>query len=172
MEEVTMAAPKNKNIVKFALDCFDYDDFELLAIQSGLEDYRLAFNLNKILHLSLVREKQDIHLTTEKGDSYFSYYVYEDLKQDLIWRLIENKTSVLSKETKNGSLFNELSHPFETATYLIPELKNFDYLLQIENVDVFYNSDEIIKKISDLKYVSTVYASDTENIKSIHNLIF
>ena len=167
-----MATPKNKNIVKFALDCFDFNDFELIAIQSGLEDYRLAFHLNKILQLYLFREKKDIHLTNDKGDSFFSYYVYEDLKQDLIWRLIENKTNILSKEMKHGSLFNELSHPFETSTYLIPELKNFDYLLQIENVDVFYSSEEIIHQISDIRNVSTVYAADTENIKSINNLIF
>ncbi len=55
---------------------------------------------------------------------------------------------------------------------LIPELKTADYLLKIDNVEPNFKSEEIIQNISTIPNVSTVYKVDTDNLKSINNLIF
>ena len=45
---------------KLHVDDFYDDSFSLIAIHCSLEDYRLAYLLNKHLNISLVRKPQDL----------------------------------------------------------------------------------------------------------------
>lgn len=167
-----MALQKVKNIVKLSLDEFSFEEFKLIAIQTSLEDYKIAFSLNKTLEMCFIRNPEEILLTNEKGSGYFSHYTFEDSKHDLIWNLVQNKSFVKNTSQQKNSLFTEINHEFDSQIHLIPELKNFDYLLKIDEIDECYNIDLLILKLSNLKHVSAVYLADTEQIKSINNLIF
>jgi hypothetical protein len=59
-----------------------------------------------------------------------------------------------------------------TKVFLLPELKKVDYFLKIESDEDDVKITDIIKKLKTIKSLSTVYAIDTETIKSKNNLIF
>jgi hypothetical protein len=59
-----------------------------------------------------------------------------------------------------------------TKVFLLPEFKKVDYFLKIENIE---DSKEIIKiqlLLNTIENISTVYAVETNKIKSKNNLIF
>lgn len=155
--------------LKLTIDDFYSSDFELIAIHTSLEDYKLAYQVNKMLELSLAKNQKEISIKSNEGTGFFSWFCYEDNQHDLEWNLVANKTSVASNEL-NNSLFNEMS--ISVQMHLIPELKKADYLLKIENLDDRFDTKKVIHKLSEIKQVSTTYIVDAENIKSINNLIF
>lgn len=155
--------------LKLTIDDFYSSDFELIAIHTALEDYKLAFHINKTLELSLSKSQKEISIKSNEGIGVFSWFCYDDSKHDLEWNLLANKTTVASEQL-NAGLFNETA--FAIQTHLIPELKKADYLLKIENLDHRFDTKKVIRKISEINQISTTYIVDTENIKSINNLIF
>lgn len=167
-----MAIQKSKNIVKLSLDEFSFEEFKLIAIQTHLEDYKVAFTLNKMLEMRFVKEPVEIEFTNETGTGSFSHYVFEDSRNDLIWSLVQNKSFIQNNTSQKNSLFTEIDHKFSSQINLIPELNKFDYLLKIDEIDEYFDIDNFISKLSNLKHISTVYLADTEQIKSINNLIF
>jgi hypothetical protein len=167
-----MALQKVKNIVKLSLDEFSFEEFKLIAIQTPLEDYKVAYTLNKILDMRFIKEPVEIEFTNENGTGYFSHYTFEDSKHDLIWSLVQNKSFIQNQNPQEASLFTEIDHKFNSQINLIPELNKFDYLLKIDEIDDYYNIDLFITNLTNLKHISTVYLADTDQIKSINNLIF
>ena len=59
-----------KKKTKFVVEPFD--DIRIIGINTGMQDYQLAWNINKFLKLNLVRYKDVI---SEDGD-FFSFYLY------------------------------------------------------------------------------------------------
>lgn len=167
-----MALQKTKNIVKLSLDEFFFEEFKLIAIQTPLEDYKVAFTLNKTLDMCFSKEAKEILFTNENGSASFSHYTFEDTRHDLIWSLVQNKSFVRNDSSQKNSLFTEIDHKFHSQIHLIPELKNFDYLLKIDEIDDHYDIDSLITKLSNLKNISTIHLADIDQIKSINNLIF
>jgi len=167
-----MALQKVKSIVKLSLDEFSFEEFKLIAIQTPLEDYKVAFTLNKMLDMRFVKEPNEIFFTNENGTGSFSHYSYEDSKHDLIWSLVQNKSFIQNNSSEQDSLFTEINHKFDSQVNLIPELNKFDYLLKIDEIDDYYDIDFFISQLSNLKHIATVYLADTDQIKSINNLIF
>jgi replicative DNA helicase len=155
--------------LKLTIDDFYSSDFELIAIHTSLEDYKLAFNINKTLELSLSKSQKEISIKSNEEIGFFSWFCYDDSKHDLGWNLLANKTTVASEQLNVG-LFNETA--FAVQMHLIPELKKADYLLKIENLDHRFDTKKVIRKISEINQISTTYIVDIENIKSINNLIF
>jgi hypothetical protein len=143
---------------------FDYD-YTLIVIKSVLEDYRLAYFLNKTFNLLLKKEDFKLNFDHKKGD--FSVFGFDDLSTNSYWSLIANK-QVINKEVKtdNYNLFDEISNTF----VLLPEEKKADYFLKIEN-----NTQEIttiIKKINTIYRVITSYEINPNDLKSKDLLIF
>lgn len=155
--------------LKLTIDDFYSSDFELIAIHTSLEDYKLAFQINKTLSLSLSKNEKDITIKSNDGTGFFSWFCFDDSVHDLVWNLVANKTIIASEQLNNG-LFNETT--FALQIHLIPELKKADYLLKIENLDPLFNTKKVINQISKINQISTTYIVDAENIKSINNLIF
>lgn len=155
---------------KLLVDDFCDTTFSLLAIHCRLEDYRLAYLLNKFLGLNLSRMPQDLDY------KYFaaSYSVYEwyDKENEIDWNLISN---VCKKEEdalqSSGSLF-KTQHKILKTYHLIPELKNVDYLIKISNETQQLNEKLVLNKIQAIPQIVTSYSIDTENLKSKDNLIF
>jgi hypothetical protein len=143
-------------------------DYELIAIHTSIEDYRLAYFLNKELNIQLSKNNLNIAIETSEGKSAFNHYFYDDEKKDIQWNLIENKTTINSTNKKSAGIFENM----EVNVYLIPEFKKADFLLKIENVDSFFKIKEVTKKIESINHVSMSYLIDKANLKSKNNLIF
>jgi hypothetical protein len=154
-----------KKVYKLALDDFDADDYSLIAIHSGLEDYRLAYFINRQLNIRLERCPKDIAYTVQQGKALFSRYVYEDETNNDQWNLIQNKDTALSTQT-DTTLFGNSG--VSVSIYLLPEVKNADYLLKTENI----RTDKTVQLLSGLQYISAAYTVDPRRLRSKNNLIF
>lgn len=147
---------------------FNETNYDLLAINTTIEDYLLAFNINQKLQLSLSRHKNDIVSANNVGEVTFSRYGFEDEIRDLYWSLVQNQ-KWLAISDNNSSLFEEA----QQKVYLLPEFKNADYFLKIEDSE--FDNDElqkILNQIKSIHNVSTVFTVDVEKLKSKNNLIF
>lgn len=58
-------------VLKLHLDEFDEIDYDLIAIHSVLEDYRLAYFLNQKLPIILSKSNEDIGVTIKEGEAFF-----------------------------------------------------------------------------------------------------
>jgi hypothetical protein len=154
-------------IHKIQINDFISNDYELIAIHSTLEDYKLAFLLNSVLDTQLKKNNFNIEIEISEGKSAFSNFIFDDKKNDVVWSLIENKTILSSKST-----ISQLFEAVEVTVFLVPEFKKADYLLKIENIDYEFDEAEMIQKILALKNITSVYTIDTTNLKSKNNLIF
>lgn len=155
-------------IHKIQINDFVSDDYELIAVHSSLDDYKLAYMLNKELGVQLSKNLAYVEIAIPEGKSAFSNYIFDDEKNDVIWTLIENKTTIINSNKQTTSLFEQV----DITVFLLPEFKKADYLIKIENIDYGFDSESIIEKIQEIKNVTTAYAIDITNLKSKNNLIF
>ncbi|MEZ4797058.1 MAG: IPExxxVDY family protein [Flavobacteriaceae bacterium] len=154
---------------KLLVDDFEDDAYLLLAIHSNLEDYRMAFLLNQFLSINLKRSLYNLDFIDTKAS--YSVYEWQDNKRQTLWYLIANIFKRGEQSTANSaSLFSTTTKV--TKTYnLIPEHKNVNYFLKIEN-DNYNNIKTILSKIKKIPQVVTVYDVDVSTLKSKNNLIF
>ena len=155
-------------IHKIQINDFVSDDYELIAVHSSLDDYKLAYMLNKELGVQLSKNLAYVEIAIPEGKSAFSNYIFDDEKNDVVWTLIENKTTIINSNKQTTSLFEQV----DITVFLLPEYKKADYLIKIENIDYGFDADEIIDTILKIKNVTTAYSVDTTNLKSKNNLIF
>lgn len=155
---------------KLLVDDFQDDCFILLAIHCSVEDYRLAYLLNKELQINLQRNPKD--LDYKYTSASYAIYEWEDEKQQVTWNLVSN---ICKKEeetlTSTGTLF-ENPQRIVRQYNLVPEYKKVNFLLKIENDFNAVNERLIIDKIQKIPQIITVYGIATENLKSSNNLIF
>lgn len=159
-------------IHKIQIDDFISIDYQLVAVHSPLEDYRLAYFINQKLAVSFEKSDKDIGIQIPEGKSHFTRFVFDDEENELYWNLIPNKTKVVTRETKATSLFKETGLDVTTNIFLIPELKKADYIIKIENTDDFFDVDKLIDELLAIKQVTTAYKIDMNKLKSKNNLIF
>lgn len=160
-------------IHKLDLGEFDEIDYDLIAIHTSLEDYRLAYFINQKLPINLSKSKNEIQINIKEGETNFSRFYYNDTEKDVSWDLIQNKNEVT--QYKNGNtqnLFSNVTMEVSTKVFLLPEFKKVDYFLKIENNDDTMNLSKIQTLLNTIDNVSTVYTVDTNQIKSKNNLIF
>ena len=155
-------------IHKIQINDFVSDDYELIAVHSSLDDYKLAYMLNKELGVQLSKNLAYVEIAIPEGKSAFSNYIFDDEKNDVVWTLIENKTTIINSNKQTTSLFEQV----DITVFLLPEFKKAYYLIKIENIDYGFDSESIIEKIQEIKNVTTAYAIDITNLKSKNNLIF
>ena len=159
-------------VYKLHLEEFDEIDYQLIAIHTSLEDYRLAYYINQNLPITLKKNNCNIQISNKEGETQFTRFVFEDSK-DIAWNLIQNKNDVfVPSQNSNQGLFAESNNNFSTKIYLIPEFKKVDFFLKIENGEVTIDMSKIANCIKKIDRVSTVYAIEVEKIKSKNNLIF
>ncbi len=82
------------------------EPFSILAINSSEDDYRLAWLLNESLGIKLARDE---HLSPS-SEQAFPAFLFSDEVSGLTYALVSNRT---------------------VGSYLLPQLKNVDYLLKI-----------------------------------------
>lgn len=130
----------------------DYEiDFELLGIVSTFRDFKLAWNLNQNLHLSLVKKK-DLRLQFVDHELVVSNFLYET-ENSQMW-LIKNRSHEIDERD---------------GTYFVPELTEMDYFLRISGAE--YDTDwlESLRSIVGIEYVLKI---DLDQLKSKENFIF
>ncbi|SCY57537.1 IPExxxVDY family protein [Flavobacterium caeni] len=158
---------------KLHLDEFDEVDYDLIAIHSSLEDYRLAYFINQKLSVSLCKSKEEIGITVKEGEASFQKFTFDDQTNDILWSLVPNKNEIsVARKNTRPNLFVDAPEDIATKVYLLPELKKVDYFLKLENNNNTLNMEDMVRDIKSINRISTVYAVIPEKIKSKNNLIF
>lgn len=129
-------------------------DFLVYAIVSSCKEFKLAWYLNELFTIQLKKEN-DIEYKTKDSVFMASNYIYET--EFFTYRLIKNK--VFASENRN-------------KPFLLPELKQFDYILQIEGDNCLDLQDFIFNSIKESKVVQHVELINADNLKSKNNLLF
>jgi phage-related protein len=65
---------------KLHIDEFDEIDYQLIAIHTSLEDYRLAYFINQNLPILLKKSNNTIQISNKEGETQFTRFIYEDEK--------------------------------------------------------------------------------------------
>lgn len=151
---------------------FEESDYEVIAIHTTLEDSRLAYHINRQLEVLLARSEEDLQIQVKDGLTGLSRFEFYDEAQFITWNLVQNKSEITHVTSGAGDLFASLQEEITTTVYLLPEFKKVDYLLKIENLEDDLDLEAIVKKISDIEWVSLAYCIDKDKLKSKHNLIF
>lgn len=141
------------------------EEYVLIALHSSLEDHALVYSLNTQLRTKLKRAEKDLEIS---GESSFPLFEWKDQINDRYWTLITNHQS--HEEELPGSDLFQHEKSF-TIRHLIPEFKEVDYFLKIEQGDECLEEDAV-KEILRIPKIVTAYLVDTEQLKSKHNLIF
>jgi len=144
---------------------FFEDSFSLIALHSSLEDYAMGYTLNQHLRSKFRRAKKDLDVNQRTS---FPIFNWEDKQNDNYWTLISNQ-GIFEEESEQLGLF--ASEPSFITQYLIPEFKEVDYFIKLEQEDDNLEKSAI-KSILAIPGIVTAYAVDAENLKSKNNLIF
>ena len=156
-------------ISKLNLEDFCNEVFSLFAIHTDLDDYRLAYFLNKYLGINLCRKAFDLDFVNSKGS--FSVFEHIDKTNFLKWSLISNIYNYnFSTKASNDDLFVESNNLVQKVN-LLTEYKNVNYLLKIENNDNQVDLEDVVKEIKRIPQVITLYDIN-KDLKNKENLIF
>lgn len=160
-------------VLKLHLEEFDEVDYELIAIHSPLDDFRLAYFINQNLPIILSKNKDEVAVAVKEGDAFFSKYTFEEENTARKWCLIQNKNEInLTQKNTKQNLFLNSSDVISRKVYLISEHKKVDYFLKIENNCNELHVEKIVEQLKQIDRISAVYSLIPENIKSKNNLIF
>ncbi|WP_179009328.1 IPExxxVDY family protein [Winogradskyella forsetii] len=155
---------------KLQVDDFYDDSFKLIAIHCRLEDYRLAYLINKYLGLKLERKDKDIDF--KYLESSYSIFEWDNETEYILWNLISN---MCKKEedglASTGTLFNKSEKVLKTFN-LISEFKKVDYFIKISDEIQNVNEKLIVHKLQAIPQIITSYTVDPLKIKSKDHLIF
>ena len=155
---------------KLFVDDFEDDDFTLLAIHCTLDEFRIAYLLNKHFNIRLTRKSQDLDF--EYINASYSLFEWEDSAHFTNWFLVSNICKKEENALVSSGLLFENSTKIMRTHNLIPEYKNVNFLLKIENEGNPINEKTIISKIQEIPQIVTVYNIDCTQLKSKENLIF
>lgn len=127
-------------------------DFIVIGIVTPLQDYRMAWFINNLLHKAL-KKAADHQILDEKNRKVmsFSRFEYEEAITWSSFYLLKNK------------------HELDC---LLPETKELDYLLMITGDYYKKRKQEILKKIRSVQEVQTAVILKPAELKSKNNLIF
>ena len=127
----------------------DYD-FILIGISCHSKDYRLCWELNKLLFIDLIRTA-DLEISKKKELKSYSFYEFIDRDNYLEYYLISN---------------------LGNSGYLIPEQNKVDFFFMIKGSTSTNQKEDIICKINSLSLVLTSFSINPNQLKSKQNLLF
>ena len=127
----------------------DYD-FVLIGISCHTKDYRLCWELNKILAVDLTRA-ENLEISKKNIVSSFSFYEFIDDANYIEYYLISNRGN---------------------SGYLVPEQKTMDFFLMIKGNISNNHTKDCIAKINSLSLVLTSFNVNPNQLKSKQNLLF
>ena len=149
------------------LEDFCEEEYSLIGIHTVLEDYKLAYLLNKNLNTHFSKSQQNLEFENDKNKASFSIYNFFSKKYDFDWFLIANSFTRENQTKANGLLLTT-----EIKTYLIPEKKKVDFFIKISGEGSFDFVESTIHKIKNIEQIITSYSIDKNTLKSKDFLIF
>ena len=157
---------------RLVLDEVFEEAYKLIAIHCSVEEYKLAYLLNKHLNLRLARSRKDIDFQIQGAHVLFALYSFEDQFKYCDYYLVSNISKAEGKSTASpNSLFGEKEVTLKKS-YLLPEFKKVDFFLKIEEEISGISEKLLLEKIKEIPQVSMAYSIDNQQIKSKENLIF
>ena len=149
---------------KLKLNHFALDDaFHLIAIHSNSEIFKIAFEINNSLKVSLKRI-EDVSYKNKKA--YHSIYKYESLKYDSKMFLFSNKSASEDNQASQGLLFKDLSQ----LNFILSEFPKTEYFLKIEQGE--FDIPWLINSLKKCSGILSCYKAEIKNEKSKYKLIF
>jgi len=132
----------------------DYEfDFELVGVTSSAKGYKLAWEINQLLGIHLVKQPDLVVGFKNNLEKNFSYFAYETQLNRL--KLLKNRPN----EQETGKYF------------LIPEFPHFDFIIlsSMEERSPEHNLAALIKTIHSVQLASNI---PLEGLKSKSNFVF
>lgn len=154
-------------IYEVNINDFSNDDYTLIGIHTTLNDYRLAYLLNKHLQVNFRRANYDLDFFQKNVESSYIVYEYINTKLDQDWFLISNVFKY-TLETESISLFGQS----DSTSFLIPEKKKVDFFLKIEGEFDYDFIVKLIEKTNQIPQIITSYEIEVNSLKSKDFLIF
>lgn len=127
-------------------------DFQLLGISSGLPDFQLAWHINQQLNIQLKRVED--HRIEFQNSQFLRTSALQYSTEHVNIKLIKNKVE-----------------ESESFAFVIPEAKNIDYFLLIQDDTGDLEILNVKNTLSKIKNVILVQEMDLQRLKSIDNLI-
>ena len=126
--------------------------FLLIGISSHQNDYRLSWAINNKLNLKLIKT-ENLKIVNKKLSvtQFFSVYNFDDEDNQLIYNLISNRCD-------NG--------------FLLEELKNIDFLLQVLGDTNESYIKNLLKGLKEIDIINTSFTINADSLKSRQKLIF
>jgi hypothetical protein len=124
----------------------------IIAISSHENDYRLSWAINKQLQTNFVKTDNLVVFNKKyKIDQEFSLFVFEDEDSQVKYHLVANKCE---------------------KGYLIPELSNMDFFIQIYGEISTDFKDRLLEKLKKINIVTGAFIIDPAILKSGKRLIY
>ena len=128
-------------------------DFELLGIVSPIREYRMAWLVNQELELNLVKV-DDLELEFLNSEKLEIAQYFLSLPHGFI-QLLKNKALNSAQQ----------------LAYLVPELKNLDYFLLVQDETEQLDLSNFVEKLSRNPLVQSIVRIDISKLKSKENLL-
>lgn len=130
-------------------------DFDLYGLIATIKDYKLAWLLNKALNVHFIKQP-DLQIDFISGGRLVLCNYFHNTEHSSI-RLIKNR---------------DVEQKGVQTNYLIPEMNNFDYILQVRGVEFIMEIADFERKIRSISEVEYLALIDIGKLKSKENLIF
>lgn len=144
-------------------DLFE-DSFDLIALHCNMECYALAYHINRVANILLVRAKEDLKISSLA----YPIYEYKDDVKGEEWYLISNILKKEENEENEGLFQNSTTLKLN---YLLEERKEINYVLKLYP-ETAVDMEKTIEIIRTIPKVSMAYQIEADELKSKRNLIF
>jgi len=134
----------------FTLDFTPDFDFTVAAIVTSMRDFKLCFQLNTLLGLSMVRQP-DLELKLDKKGSSGLFTRFFFLSED------EEEFYLVANRGTNG--------------HFVPEVKHADFFLVIKNRGRYTIEAEVLRHLQSIRNVSSAMVLKTDELTSIENFL-
>lgn len=154
------------------IDDFESDDFNIIAIHTSLEDYKLAYLINKYCQINLIKEPKPLTLSKFDLDTNFEFFTFYDENEKVNWSLISNKSVLSSICCYTTDLCLQEVKTF-SEILLVPECQEVDFFLKVDEFFDHQILKNLIIKLSDeVKEIQKIYEINKTTLVSINNLLF
>lgn len=144
------------------MDEADFIDFQLFGIASNFSDpAQFVFHLNRIYNTQFSR-CQDLDVKIEGEVSYYPTFEWEDCQSGILYYIIKNAAYSLNSSENERTL----SGLFDVAPPIIPQFKQYNYLLKVVDLD------DVQLPMQEGAYIQKIVPLEIDHIKTINRLIF
>lgn len=150
----------------------DEEPYILIAIHSTTEPYRMAYLMNKYLHISFTRTQTDQDVFQHAYTANYPVYKHFSKEENAPFYLIPNKHWGTSNQKNESTGLFDAADSAIVKTLLIKEYGTVDFFLKIEKDENHFPLKKVINTLGEIPQIISVYAVDTYKIKQQDYLIF